>query len=294
MISEKFLNAISEYLAPLKGTYIYDAICRDYLEKTGTTSKTYADWLRRVIPFLVKQYKLPANPRIIDFGCGTGELTTLMNCLGYSAVGVDVHETHLKLARILAEENGLPDSTFVLSSEQCLPFDDNSFDIITLFVVLEHLNDNVMNQILPEIWRVCRGVVYILVPNKLQLTDNHTGLAFVPWMPHWIASAYIKLRGKKYQYYISNDGSWDVHYRTLSQIQAALSKQKFTVGHLPDELVFPSLTVARPIHKIGKHFSLFKKNVILGLPIPYRTLIKLGCPKEYFYPYLNLICRPNK
>jgi SAM-dependent methyltransferase len=79
---------------------------------------------------LLLRYGLPANARILDAGCGTGEIASRLARLfpGASVLGVDILDPHLELARAryadlsprLAFENrsvfetGLPDDTFHL------------------------------------------------------------------------------------------------------------------------------------------------------------------------------------
>lgn len=136
---------------------------------------------------VVKQNYNLKGGRILDFGCGSGELTVRMGCLGYEVYGLDVHEDHLALAKILAVENGLSEDIFILNTSNRLPFPDAYLDIITMFSVLEHLDDTTLDWLLPELKRVCRGIVYVLVPNRLKPTDDHSGLRFVPWIPRWLA-----------------------------------------------------------------------------------------------------------
>lgn len=292
--ADKFLEAASNHFAPLRGTYVYEPIMRDCTAKTEQVDAGYGRWLRELLPYLVDQYSLKKRPRILDFGCGTGELTVLMNSLGFHATGVDVHRDHLTLARILAKENGLPSTTFVLNKQSELPFDESSFDIVTMFVVLEHLSDNVLDRILLELRRVCSGVVYVLVPNKLQTSDDHTGLRYVPWMPRWLATLYIKGRGSKHGYFISEDETWDVHYRTLGRMTDTFTKRGFRVEFPPDSLIYPPLDVVPPLFSSSKVRKTWKKPFHFCMRAVKNTLLRLGYPKEGFYPYLNMILIPEK
>lgn len=208
--------------------------------------------------------------------------------------GVDLHEKHLELGRILAEENNLPHSTFVLNKKRSLPFDDNSFDIVTMFSVLEHMDDNTLRWVVPELRRVCRGVIYILVPNRLKPTDDHTGLHFVSYLQRWLASSYIKLRGRKYQYFISESGAWDVYHRSLGRVTSLFKRNGFDINFPPDDVIYPSLAICPPVHRIGKNLQIGGQRIFLGLPFPHRMFLKLGYPKQVFYPYLNLVFVPQE
>lgn len=291
--TEKFLQAALEYMEPYKGTYIYDAIVRDFREKTEQVDAGYGRWLQRMLTFIEERYNL-IGKQILDFGCGTGELTVRMRSFGYDVYGLDVHRRHLELAKILAEENGFSKEMFILNRSNKLPFDDNSVDIVTMFSVLEHLDDETLSWLLPELNRVCRGIVYVLAPNRLKPVDDHTGLKFVPWMPRWLAIRYVNMRGKKHGYFISQSKSWDVYYRSFSRIITLWTRQGFILNLPPDEVIYPPLDKASPITRIGKHFRIGRRSIFIGIPLPYKLMIKLGYPKQVFYPYLNLIFIPQR
>jgi 2-polyprenyl-3-methyl-5-hydroxy-6-metoxy-1,4-benzoquinol methylase len=288
--AERFLRAALDHLEPLRGTFIYDPIARDLHQKTEQQDAGYSRWLRELFTYLAHHEGLE-RPRVLDFGCGTGELTVLMKSLGIDVVGIDVHETHLRLAKILAKENGFSHEMFHMARGETLPFEANSFDLVTMFVVLEHLSDETLGHILKELKRVCSGIVFVLVPNKLQLSDDHTGLRLVPWMPRWMAARYIRLFGKRRRYAISDTGTWDVHYRWLHQIVSMFESNGFRCEFLPDEIVFPPLEAAPPIRGLGKTFNVFGRKIFVGLPLPVKWMQKRGVPPQALYQYLNLIFR---
>lgn len=60
-----------------------------------------------------------------------------MKLIGFDAIGVDVHEKDIRLAKLLAKENGLSEQMFLLSdANHGLPLDNNAFDIVTMISVL--------------------------------------------------------------------------------------------------------------------------------------------------------------
>jgi SAM-dependent methyltransferase len=61
--------------------------------------------------------------RLLDLGCGGGSHTSAFAAAGWAAVGVDVSEAQLELAR----ERGCE---VVLGRAESLPFDDSSFDAV--------------------------------------------------------------------------------------------------------------------------------------------------------------------
>ncbi len=292
--AERFLSELKASLEPAKGTYIYDACIRDSLEKTSPEdSSGYVEWLRQLLTMLARKDNL-AGRKTLDVGCGTGALTVLMKLLGFDAMGIDVHRQHVELAKILADENSLSPAMFVCNQGNKLPFPDRSFDIVTMISVLEHLDDATLAALIPELARVCKGLLFVQAPNSASLRDDHTGLLFVPWMPRWLARAYVAGRGKKYRYCISASAGWDVHYRNFDQVVSRF-KPYFDFSLSPPECCYPQTPFEYPPARIGKRLRLSNRELFIGVPLPWRQFrISRGYPKEAYHPYLNLIFRPKR
>ena len=115
---------------------------------------------RRIIETLVEKIceKLSnTNPSILDVGCGTGANLKMLAAYG-PAEGVDISSQAVEFCR----QRGL--DSVKLGAIECLPYDDNSFDLITALDVIEHLDDDVAG--LKEMRRVlCRdGHLLLFVP----------------------------------------------------------------------------------------------------------------------------------
>lgn len=97
------------------------------------------------------------RPRILDVGCGTGANLELLGEYG-EAEGVDVSPDALAFCRA----RGL--SRVKLGEAEKLPYEDNSFDLVTGLDVVEHLDDDVAG--LSEMRRVLRpdGRALLFVP----------------------------------------------------------------------------------------------------------------------------------
>ena len=115
---------------------------------------------RRIIACLVERICATLNnssPSILDVGCGTGANLKMLAAYG-QADGVDISPQAVEFCR----ERGL-DSVKLGAIEQ-LPYENNSFELITALDVIEHLDDDVAG--LREIRRVLRpdGRVLLFVP----------------------------------------------------------------------------------------------------------------------------------
>lgn len=96
-----------------------------------------------------------AGKRILDLGCATGDYCLELGKLGYECTGTDINEVYVAAAR----KKGV---NAVVSGEK-LPFEDNSFDTVIMFEVLEHVQDP--GRVLREARRVSAGKVLITVPD---------------------------------------------------------------------------------------------------------------------------------
>jgi len=115
---------------------------------------------------LVKQHTLSQKQQLIlsytkhkgnllDIGAGTGDFLAYARSKKWEVVGIEPSEK----AKELAQKKGVP---FVEDSQE---LSDSSFDVITMWHVLEHVRD--LDKQLSELKRICKpgGYVIIAVPN---------------------------------------------------------------------------------------------------------------------------------
>jgi ubiquinone/menaquinone biosynthesis C-methylase UbiE len=100
---------------------------------------------------LVAAYRLPANARILDVGCGKGFLLYELKKLLPEAeiVGFDISEYALEHAK---EE--IRDRLLSQRAEEPYPFPDNSFDLVISLTTLHNLKLFELKRALQEIERV--------------------------------------------------------------------------------------------------------------------------------------------
>ena len=99
--------------------------------------------------------------RLLDVGCGTGEFVAHAISCGWDAAGIESSAMAAQFARL---EKGLPVDQAVLKTA---PFPPESFDVITLLDVLEHLLDP--REELGRIYGLLKpgGVTVVRLPNTL-------------------------------------------------------------------------------------------------------------------------------
>lgn len=84
-------------------------------------------WFARVIRDVAPELDLTCFRTIIDVGCGTGALCSVLNSMGLSVTGIDPAQRMLDIARAKPENK---DVQFLQANVlETLPFADKSFDI---------------------------------------------------------------------------------------------------------------------------------------------------------------------
>jgi SAM-dependent methyltransferase len=102
--------------------------------------------------------KFKKNGRLLDFGCGSGEVLSILKRIGWETHGVELNEEAVKYAR----SKGLDIFDKDIRS---IHFPDDHFDVIRMRSVLEHLYD--APQIMGEIHRILKkdGNLLLICPN---------------------------------------------------------------------------------------------------------------------------------
>ena len=103
---------------------------------------------------------LPNRPgRLLDVGCGSGFFLKMAEERGWDALGVDLNAQAVAYAKTHRQVNA------VCSDVRDLPFPERSFDLVTLWNVLDHTPDPV--DVLTRIHRLLKenGYVFIRTPN---------------------------------------------------------------------------------------------------------------------------------
>ena len=160
------------------------------------------------------------SPTILDYGCGTGAFLKVMKEAGWTTTGLEPDPLARQNA---AEIHGIRAE----APDQLASLSDASFDVLTLWHVLEHVHD--LQTTLDHLNRVLKpeGVMYIALPNHKSSDALHYGGSWAAWdvprhlyhfspdamrslmqrkglmvthaLPMWFDAFYVSLLSEKYR-----------------------------------------------------------------------------------------------
>lgn len=116
---------------------------------------------KKLLLACLRMARLPNGSRVVDVGCGSGIFTDLLKQQGFRAVGLDLNERLVTIAR-----SSYGDSNFIVGDAEDLPFSSESLEGILLSGVLHHLPDP--SRCAGEVGRVLKpgGVFVAFDPNR--------------------------------------------------------------------------------------------------------------------------------
>ena len=125
--------------------------------------------------------RLADGARVLDIGCGTGYGTAELAQHAQSAAGIDISADAIVYAR---EHYPIANATFLAASATAIPFPSASFDLVTAFEVIEHLEN--WHELLIEARRLLRpsGTFLVSTPNKLYYAESRAREGPNPFHTH--------------------------------------------------------------------------------------------------------------
>lgn len=104
---------------------------------------------------------VPSHAKILEVGCGTGNVSSFLSQKGYTVIGCELYAEAIDMA--------WPGFLKVQGDLVSLPFKNGSFDMVCLFDVIEHLQNDM--SVMKEASRVVRkgGILAVTVPARIEL-----------------------------------------------------------------------------------------------------------------------------
>ncbi|HLK28432.1 MAG TPA: class I SAM-dependent methyltransferase [Puia sp.] len=186
------------------------------------------------------------NGKLLDIGAGTGAFVDHMQSNGWQTIGLEPDEAARKNAKELHKVNLLPPEAFSR-------FPADSFDVVTMWHVLEHVHN--LHDYIEQLKNIIKpdGRIFIAVPNyecydasfyknfwaaydvprhlyhfseeaMFQLLKKH-GLKLHATRPMWYDSFYISLLSEKYKMQKRNSIR-GIFIGLISNLKAFVDKEK--------------------------------------------------------------------
>jgi SAM-dependent methyltransferase len=124
----------------------------------------------------VLDFAIRHGGRLLDYGCGRGEVVIAARAAGLDAYGTDIYYA--------GAETRAPDTPFIRPmNDGHIPFEDGSFNLVTNNQVMEHVDN--LDTVLGEIHRVLRpgGTVLSIFPSRDVWREGHIGIPFAHRLP---------------------------------------------------------------------------------------------------------------
>jgi len=123
-----------------------------------------------VLHFLDK-YAGNSKLNILDAGCGTGILAKEMLKRGHNVIGMDICDQMICETKKVVMDDDSKHPLAITGDVEHIPFEDNTFDVVTCVGVLEYLPEE--NRCIGELNRVVKngGYIILTLPNILKIKN---------------------------------------------------------------------------------------------------------------------------
>jgi 2-polyprenyl-6-hydroxyphenyl methylase/3-demethylubiquinone-9 3-methyltransferase len=203
-----------------------DARFVEYYAQASLSPKTaerFANVKRKILALRARLGFATENLSVADIGCGAGTQSMLWAVDGHRVRGLDISAPLVTLGQRRAAEQGVAVELSV-GSATMLPYPDESFDVVLLPELLEHLPQ--WQPCLDEAARVLRpgGVLYLSTTSVLCPLQQEFSLPLYSWYPRWLKTRCEKLAVTTHKDWVKHTSFPAVHWFSFYQLRDYLSR----------------------------------------------------------------------
>jgi SAM-dependent methyltransferase len=189
--------------------------------------------------------------RILDYGCGRGEVVISGRSMGLDLFGVDAFFG--SNAKNVINDSGLLGTVvFELTESGIIPFKDGYFDLVISNQVFEHVEN--IDLVLGEIGRVLNsdGKLLALFPSLEVVREGHCGVPIVHWFskdsslryPYMLLMRTLEFgyfkTGKTKRIWAHDFLEWldrFTFYRSKSEIESSFQNADFSIMYIEEDYI---------------------------------------------------------
>ncbi len=146
----------------------------DQSQGFSSDGDTYAD--AEELAWMLADLPLSPDAQALDIASGTGEFARALAPNVASVIGLDATDAMMEQGKKFIEEAGIENIRFQKGVVQDMPFEDESFDIVSSRYAFHHFADP--RPVISEMVRVCKTgghiiIVDIIVPDESTATESN-------------------------------------------------------------------------------------------------------------------------
>lgn len=165
-----------------KGNFLFNTIAPVY----GLFYQKQKQRYREIVRHAARELNLVGNESILDVGCGTGALCSVLHEAGFSVTGVDPAQNMLAVAKRQPENE---DIRFLQANAlEQLPFADKSFDLSIASYVAHGLQKRERMKLYAEMRRITKEKVILFDYNQ----NRSLTTSLVEWLERGDYFRFIK------------------------------------------------------------------------------------------------------
>ena len=202
--------------------------------------------LYRMVSNLTNDSKDHIDSRLLDVGCGSGELSKYFAFNFAEVVLLDISMNALRKAK-----SSMPNSYCVCADAHFLPFRNDTFSRLHAFSLIEHLSHP--KRFLREASRVLKeeGILIVQIPNPNFLIELHTGIILPFFIPRTVKDEIAKKAFP--DLYVNWSLTGSILLRQLSKLFTKIKLYKYSY---PEDSVS---RIVRPLFRIAKRLKILNK-----------------------------------
>ncbi len=186
-INNRIIQYYKDYYKTTLGLPNWDFLSKERLNEEEIYCSRYIDRIKQWVDIDFN------GLNVLVVGSGTGGELVNFHKEGAKVFGIEPYSRAMDICRLKAEVVGIPNSNLKLCSSENIAFDDNFFDLVYCFTVIEHVED--VDKSISEMVRVTKtkGYIFIQAPDYRQFYEGHYKLPLPMFLPNFINKLILKV-----------------------------------------------------------------------------------------------------